>query len=521
MSKSHVDLNEVELVDAVKECRDCQWFWGATPPYGPFPSHDWRETYPVEIRNGPQPSNPNTDPILWAKVELTGQKLVEPAVLKGCRKAPIMTVGINPNMTAYFAGSKAAQWSYPWFSESATYAYYYRYASIYQESFSLDTIKEAAIDGTQIMAPINGTVVVSRSSSHRWMQFAFFNEQDKDNPEMVIERAWQPDERLVVVIFNKRKESTESPFAESIASAKPKNHIDVKQGELVALQIAPTAQSDVDLYANRTGYYERFLEPLGRFNNYLKADFPNINLAMGEDVSMHDLVGCASPGWSAGYDIPRERIAHNCVDKNQYLMDQVKQSRPKLIIVVSDSSLKMLNEGVKAAGGVIELDFEGVDIYTLLEETTKRVHNLKLPLANGETIVSRIITTPHFSYPDNFKDQSRFTDDAWALFSEQFPEIVKLLDKEERLNSLAGSGYVSVHIKTDDDLKDEITHAAWRVLMDYHFQPYELMFEALLDQHEREPFITDKSAAHLGRDPANCFFCDNKQWQFPGGCDYK
>ncbi len=509
MDQEHKQLDEVELVDAVKDCRDCQWFWGATPPYGPFPSHDWSETYPKEIHDGPTPTAEDVKSVLWAKVDLTGQNQAEPAVLKGCRKAPIMTIGINPNMTAYFAGPTASQWSYPWFSKSATYAYYYRYATIYQESFSQQTINGTAIDGTQIYAPFKGEVEITRNSSHRWMQLTFFSEGNEGDADAIIERAWMPDERLVVVIDDRREKGSKAP------------RIPVEEHELVALQISPQIQKDVELYANKTGYYERFLPVLHDFNEYLKTDFPNCALSMGEDVSMHDLVGCASPGWSAGYDIPRERIADNCVNKNQYLLDQVKQSRPKLILVVSDSSLRMLHEGVKAAGGDIELEYQGEDIFSLLEETCTRVHNLRLPVAGGDPVVSRIIITPHFSYEDNFRNQSRFTQNGWALFASQYPEVVTLLTQEKRINSREGSAYVSVYLEADDELEAQITHSAWRVLMNFHFQPYELMLQGLLHQHDIDPFITDKEAVHLGRDPANCFFCDNKQWTFPDGCDYK
>ena len=36
-------------------------------------------------------------------------------VMDGCRKAPIMTIGINPNLTAFAPGSTGASWCYPSF----------------------------------------------------------------------------------------------------------------------------------------------------------------------------------------------------------------------------------------------------------------------------------------------------------------------------------------------------------------------------------------------------------------------
>jgi hypothetical protein len=50
--------------------------------------------------------------------------------MDGCRKAPIMTIGINPNLTAFAPGRAGASWCYPDFSDASggdaatKYAYY-------------------------------------------------------------------------------------------------------------------------------------------------------------------------------------------------------------------------------------------------------------------------------------------------------------------------------------------------------------------------------------------------------------
>jgi len=61
--------------------------------------------------------------------------------MDGCRKAPIMTIGINPNLTAFAPGKTGASWCYPSFSSAynidswTKYPYYYGYRSVYQEHF--------------------------------------------------------------------------------------------------------------------------------------------------------------------------------------------------------------------------------------------------------------------------------------------------------------------------------------------------------------------------------------------------
>ena len=496
---------EVAMVERVKNCDACQWFWGGIPPYGPFPAYDWQdEEFPQAIRQGPRPSDDNK-PVLWCKVEQTGARTVEPAVLRGCRKAPIMTIGINPNMTAYFAGEAATSWTYPWFSREQTYAYYYRHATIYQESFPLDALKDCIIPGTEIFAEDSGTLKIERNFSHRWMHFEFM--YDSSEKPVHIEQAWLPQERLVV--FNQGNNVDDNLSERRI-----------EKGDLVAAKIKPKENMDTELYANKVGYYERLQPVLQHFNHHLNEQgYTECSLKMGEDVSMHDMVGCASPGWSTTYDIPRERIADNCVNEKRYMIDQLLQSQPKLLFVVSNSSLAMFADGVSKAGGNIDLDFAERDVFDLLEETCKQRRTLSWSDDN-ESISARVIVTPHFSYADNFKPQSRFRMDAWDIFCRQYPRDAQTLSDEHRVAIREGEMFMSVKISCDDEIKQRISLAAWKLLMDYHYDPYQLINDALLNEQQMFPLITNKSACHLDRTPGECSFCVNSKWTFPEGCEY-
>lgn len=495
---------EVALVKRVKNCTDCQWFWGGIKPYGPFPAYDWKnEEFPESIKDGP-PGDDNK-PVLWCEVEQTGAKAVEPAILRGCRKAPIMTIGINPNMTAFFAGSKSASWAYPWFSREQTYAYYYRHATIYQESFSLESLKACIIPGTEIYAEDDGTVEIERCNSHRWMHFTF-QYQGRDEP-VHLESAWKPEERLVV-------------FNDDYSAGKGRL-LHIAKGELIAANIQPEDSGRVHLYANTTDYYARLQPALERFNSYINdRGFTDCRLEMGEDVSMHDMVGCASPGWGTNLDIPRERIADNCVNRNRYMIDQLLQSKPKLVFIVSNSSLTMFADGFIKAGGNINLDFKNRDIFDLLDETCKQRQTISWN--DGKALFeSRLITTPHFSYADNFKEQSRLHIDAWQTFRRQYPKDTEILENENRVSARKGSDYMSVMVQREnDDIKNHISPAAWQLLMDCHYDPYALISDALIEEQKKFPLITDKTADHLDRAPGGCSFCVNEKWIFTEGCDY-
>jgi len=496
---------EVAMVERVKNCTDCQWFWGGIKPYGPFPTFDWKDDeFPVAIKDGP-PSSDDDKPVSWCEVDQTDAKAVEPAILRGCRKAPIMTIGINPNMTAFFAGTKSASWVYPWFSREQTYAYYYRHATIYQESFSLEILEKNIIRGTEIYAEDDGTVKIDRCNSHRWMHFEF-RYQGRDEP-VHVECAWQPEERLIV--FNDGRSSNDDQL------------ITFKKGELIAAKLLPQASGKTELFANKTDYYARLLPALKTFNAYLKdTGFIECQLEMGEDVSMHDMVGCASPGWGKNLDIPRERIADNCVNRNRYMVEQLIQSKPRLVLIVSNSSLSMFADGFTKACGKIDLDFKDRDIFDLLEETCEQRRTITWH-DGMTTFTSRLIATPHFSYATNFEEQSRFSIDAWEIFNHQYPADTEVLVNNKRVSIREGENFMSVMVcREGDEIQNSISATAWKLLMDYHYNPYALISDALIAEQETFPLITDKEAGHLDRAPGGCSFCVNEKWIFTEGCDY-
>src|SRR6266849_6810194 len=125
------DPLEVELVFQVRECHTCSFFFPKAPapqPYGPYPSYDFDS-------NTPKTASPKGNPMAfpWVKGTTSPPSFPDPEVMDGCRKAPIMTIGINPNLTAFAPGQMGAAWCYPNFSDDqeadlwAKYAYYYRY----------------------------------------------------------------------------------------------------------------------------------------------------------------------------------------------------------------------------------------------------------------------------------------------------------------------------------------------------------------------------------------------------------
>jgi len=113
---------EVELIYEVMPCNSmrcsqepiktkhsCNYF----RKWGTYHSYDY-------LIDGPPPS---TD-IVQDSIYL-GKATLLPEVLSGCRKAPIMAVGINPNLPAFWKNNRNSV--YPLFDDYKQYAHYFRY----------------------------------------------------------------------------------------------------------------------------------------------------------------------------------------------------------------------------------------------------------------------------------------------------------------------------------------------------------------------------------------------------------
>lgn len=434
-----------------------------------------------------------------------GEKPVEPAVLRGCRKAPIMTIGINPNMTAYFAGNIAACWCYPSFSDTANYAYYYRHATIFQESLHPDVVKKYIIRGTELKAEDDGWIVAcERGSSHRWIDLTV---RYKNTEQPVhYEFTWMPAERTVIL----EPVSKEKEFD-------PDKPAFIK-GTVLAGKLNLPQGIRVKLMENGSGYYQRLLPVLRNFEK--ATGIENNSVMMGEDVAMYDMVGCASPGWSSKYDIPCDRISDQCVHTKNYVLSQLLQSRPKIIIIVSTSSLAMFGQSFKDSGGSLSFATEGRDVYDLLNETCRRRCYFEYKNA-GTDYRARIIVTPHFSYAENFVPHARFSSDAWNGFLSEFPHDAAVLEQENRIGTPTRNSMIPVGITgPSDPIQEQLGYSAWQLLLARFYDPNALITSALTEEFKNGNLFFDMKTGHLERSSGRCAFCANDAWQFPEGCPY-
>lgn len=490
---------EVSLVHDVKNCRTCQWFWGGVPPYGPYTGFDWTEDYPEQaIHEGPQSADA-IEPTPWLKGVLKGSRLVDPGVMHGCRKAPIMTIGINPNMTAYFASTSGARWAYPWFEVDNRYAYYYRHFTIYQESVSLDYVRQHLDGGKRLDAEADGWLVsTERGADHRFMLLTV-QYQEADKPT-VHELAWTPEERWVVVQDRGKEEAPDTWF---------------KKGDPLAGVFTPPTGTETEIYENPAGYYQRMIPVLDAFKK--KVGLQEANLTVGEDVAQHDMIGTASPGWSSKYDIPTETITRNCVHDHGWVVSQFIQSQPAVVILVGGSAVEMFRQ---IFGPYMDLSTEGRDIFQLLKETTTRRYYVNIDI-QGLRFRSRILTPAHFSYGDNFYQQSRLSPDAWVAFEQDFKGDVQVLGDAKRIWPPAYNGVVAIRLDgPDDEIKQKVSVEGWQVLMAYYVDPFDMLASALAEEYEQGVLGYDQATGHLARVAGPCRYCVNDLWSFPEGCAY-
>ncbi len=501
---------EVRLVSEVKKCQKCQWFWGGNPPFGPYPSFDWLTTFPQEFRQEHEGGQS------LMQVRATGCKTVEPAIMHGCRKAPIMTMGINPNLSPYFVDRNYAARAYPNFEHLANYAYHYRYQTIYQECFGLQYIKDHEIANSVVIAEKDGEMLlVERPSNHRWLEMTL-QYAGEEQPRK-LEYAWTPEARYVILKGQKQ--------------GKIPGDYKFRQGEKLAFRFSLPGEDIQSIYSYPVPYYQRILPSLKILAELLQSAQPagtNVKLKVGEDVSQHDMVACASPGWVEKFDMPVKRIEANCVTDQAFALRQLIQSRPAVLLLVGGSAVEMFCQQLK---GWHDLDYQHgnnqtKDSHHLLKETCSRKKYLKIDIGNYHWHCL-LVAVPHFSYSDNYRTNCRFSAPAWAAFQSEFPDDVKVLEeklaedpKKEFITELFDKVTELKITGNNDPIRSKLSQAAWDIMMANFYEPHKMIADALVSE-VGVSLHYNADTGRLMRSEGSCSFCNNELWQFADtGCPY-
>jgi len=282
------DPLEVKLAYQVRSCGTCSFFWPekkSAQSYGPYTAYDFEGNAPYAA---PFKAGSNSSP--WVLGRTRPPAFPEAEVIDGCRKAPIMTIGINPNLTAFAPGQTGAAWCYPSFSSDndtdawAKYAWYYRYRSVYQERLDIDFVRRFILPEGRVLATGPGRLTAAL--------------RPDDKPAWKIQVRYDGDASDTVITLPGVQ--GDFPYV-TLFDASPPNNV-FKAGEVIAGRLAVPGGIRVEVQQQQQGYYMQFVPVLEQFQAKLRAaGHTDANLRVGEDVCQLDMVACASPHWNPGF----------------------------------------------------------------------------------------------------------------------------------------------------------------------------------------------------------------------------
>lgn len=516
------DPLEIQLVYNVRPCGTCNFFWpenSSQQPYGPYPVYDFDSNTPKE--NLPPGGNKS---FVWLQGTTRTPTFPDAEVMDGCRKAPIMTIGINPNLTAFASGTTGASWCYPSFSSDSNtdswtkYAYYYRYRSVYQEHFDIEFAKKFLLAADRIKAAKAGTMLYSPRNTDA-PSFDIRVQYDGDpSPTAIHLPGNLGDPRYVVLVNSGDK---------------------FKAGDVLAARLTVPAGQKADVWDQPIGYYQQIVPVLDIFQNFLKKKgHADALLQVGEDVGQLDMVACASPHWGpdwlGGSSSSVNTVISNCVQKNAWAMKQMIQTRPAILFLVGQASWNMFQDAyghlIKANPPLPKIPEDGP--YTLMRQTIQNDCRLEFKTkidGHKYSLSTRLVITPHFSYDENFLPQFRLSPDALKAFEAAQPDAAKFLETDPRIQKEQPmGGYPAFGITKDAaavlaEIKTKFA-AAYKQLMAAYYDPHQMMADVLAAMFGKgEMSYTKGKNGHPGfltRSDGPCTFCVNDHWTFPQGCPY-
>lgn len=529
------DPLEIKLAFQVRSCGTCSFFWPKekqNQPYGPYTAFDFDINTPFTTRND------NFESSRWIMGRTRPPSFPNGAIMGGCRKAPIMTIGVNPNLTAFLPGQNGAAWAYPSFSSDngtdswTKYAWYYRYRSVFQERLSLDFIRKFILPESRIIAPCNGYV----KSATRL----------DDGPAWTVKVRYDGDDSDTIISLPGKL--GDFPYVILFDTFPPHNNF--TQGDVIAGRISVPEGIQVEVMRQKQNYYKQFVPVLEQLQDIIRLEHPKASLQMGEEVCQLDMVACASPHWRkeflGGDEQSVDKIVDNCVSQNAWAIKQIVQTRPTIIYIVGESSWKMFLE---AFGAHVQRDpplseSPADKEYTLLRETIDPDHPCNIVFdvtVDGcrYTHKIRLVITPHFSYDSFFLPQFRLSPDKWNALKQTDASCIDALTKENGFKIVQPDpkhpdpnhpyDYVAVHLLGDkkkaetlDWLKQQFP-SGYDALIPYYYDPHAMMASVLNEMYSSHVLSwkdREKGPGYLVRTEGSCQFCVNKYWQFPFECRY-
>lgn len=492
MSNGEKLAPEVNLVWEVMTClglrttydrpdSPCHWF---NNHYGPYPAY--ASGINAEVKDDKKSSFIATS---------KGRRYNVPEIMSGCRKAPIMSIGINPNLTAYQHGINGTTWCYPYFDDITSYAKHFRFRTVHQERFQLDFIRAHLRPGTLTLAKSDGKIVgMNLKNNVLSLELEYQNGKAKT--------IRLPEDR--VLLFDTRG---------SHGRGEPRNKF--KKGDVIAGLLELPENVTTEVYREPVGYYQRFQKIIETFKVTGDEALRSSQVRLAEDASMGDMVSCASPGWNAYFpDEVRRGIVQECVKKRQHFRKQVIQSRPAIIVFSGDAALEMFMDAFPIE--ITPKIKENQTTYQRLKECLENPYWLNF-LGGEASFRSRIVFSPHFSYPDSFDVGCRLTRDDWDTFEDKYPDDAAMVQGQ---NKTTYEG-ILVSINPDEEpYRTDLSTQGKSYLSIRYIDPIDAIAQVMLQEYDEKRIQLDDTGEHLVRTEGPCHFCQNELFQFESGCLY-
>lgn len=164
---------EVELAFDVMPCQAMRRSYDSPPGREHPCSHfaEWGVLHSYDYREAGPPAEAG---VIHGSV-YAGKRPVVPEILSGCRKAPILAVGINPNLPGWSPSSRNA--IHPYFDDYLQYAHYFRWRATDKLRIPRDTYEalrggreDQPFDSAPLVAP-GEAIDVERSPVTMYNQY--------------------------------------------------------------------------------------------------------------------------------------------------------------------------------------------------------------------------------------------------------------------------------------------------------------------------------------------------------------
>jgi hypothetical protein len=384
-----------------------------------------------------------------------------------------------------------------------------------------------------------------RSVDRRWIRLTLWpSPAEPSSPAaaavQIAERSWPADAQWLVL--RQRAQAGQTVAGMADAASAVGRQLDARAGPVDRYY----AQADQVLQA-----LGRHLAPAGS------------RLRLGEDLSLHDALACASPAWS-NWKIPAEATQQACVQHHGWLHRQIAHSRPRVLLVTSSTALRLMASDRHGRFSP-PLPLPGASVWSEIggaDDLRRWVADHGLTWTPQGQAPIPVVLAGHLSYADSLAPQCHVPVRQWDAFCALFPDAVQVLvnaglvdgrtiaagsagapapaapaapaaarPQVIRLSARGADRHAPVWqalagCRRSGTLPPDLATvllpgaSAADALEPWWHDPQQELIARLLTAVRAQKVAWDPQRQALAREVGDCRYCDNDWWQIDGGCRY-